>query len=268
VELSGLRVFAGALCALVFVAPDSDAATRTRAPECPAAGTKAISFEQPSEGGFLTDDGVEVRLSGVLATDIASTALSEVLRSGPLTIAAKPEPDRYGRVLGNVFASNVWVQSELLRRGEVRASPDLANGPCANLLLKAEEEGRRARAGHWGDGTFRVLTPEGLRNRTGTFQIVDGRVVSATVTMGRAYINFGPDYRTDFTVTVSPDDMRSFRRARFDVPGLSGKRIRVRGWLEFYNGPEMEVATPAAIEVLDNQNECEKEMTAENTCAK
>jgi len=27
--------------------------------------------------------------------------------------------------------------------------------------------------------------------------------------------------------------------------------VRVRGWLEFYNGPEMDVSTPAAIEVLE-----------------
>jgi len=45
--------------------------------------------------------------------------------------------------------------------------------------------------------------------------------------------------------------MRTFRRARFDIRALSGKRIRVRGWIEFYNGPEIEIATPAAIEVLE-----------------
>ena len=56
---------------------------------------------------------------------------------------------------------------------------------------------------------------------------------------------------TDFTVTVTPKDMRNFRAAKFDVKALAGKRVRVRGWIESYNGPEMEIATPAAIEVLD-----------------
>jgi hypothetical protein len=50
---------------------------------------------------------------------------------------------------------------------------------------------------------------------------------------------------------VSPQDMKAFRQARFDVKKLAGQRVRVRGWLEFYNGPEIEVATPAAIQVLD-----------------
>jgi hypothetical protein len=56
---------------------------------------------------------------------------------------------------------------------------------------------------------------------------------------------------TDFTVTVGPDDMRAFRQARFDIEALTRKRIRVRGWVEFYNGPEITIVTPGAIEVLE-----------------
>ena len=52
------------------------------------------------------------------------------------------------------------------------------------------------------------------------------------------------------TVTVAPDGMKAFRQARFDVKKMAGKRVRVRGWLERFNGPEMEIATPAAIEIL------------------
>jgi hypothetical protein len=67
----------------------------------------------------------------------------------------------------------------------------------------------------------------------------------------RAYINFGADYKTDFTVTVGPDDMKLFRQARFDVKKLAGKHVRVRGWVELYNGAEMEISTPTAIQILD-----------------
>jgi hypothetical protein len=96
-----------------------------------------------------------------------------------------------------------------------------------------------------------VHDPNEIGGRTGTFQIVEGKVVTSTVTRGRGFINFGADYRTDFTVTIEPDDMRTFRQAKFDVPGLAGKRVRVRGWIEFYNGPEITITTPAAIEVLE-----------------
>ena len=45
--------------------------------------------------------------------------------------------------------------------------------------------------------------------------------------------------------------MKLFRQGKFDVKTLAGQRVRVRGWLESYNGPEMEIANPAAIERLD-----------------
>jgi hypothetical protein len=150
-----------------------------------------------------------------------------------------------------VFAGGASVQSALLRAGEVRVAPDPASTLCSKEFLESEDEARAQHAGHWRDGLFALRTPEQLNNRTGTFQIVEGTVQTATLVKGRAYINFGADYRKDFTVTVSPQDMKLFRQARFDVRKLAGQRVRVRGWVELYNGPEMEIANPAAIQRLD-----------------
>ena len=68
---------------------------------------------------------------------------------------------------------------------------------------------------------------------------------------GRYFLNFGEDYLTDFTVTIAPPDMRNFRSEGVDLNALEGKRVRVRGWMESYNGPNMLISTPRAIEVLD-----------------
>jgi hypothetical protein len=67
----------------------------------------------------------------------------------------------------------------------------------------------------------------------------------------RAYLNFGPDYKTDFTVTIAPTEMRLFRRAKIDPRELTGRTVRVRGWLGSYNGPEMELLTPSVLELLN-----------------
>jgi len=149
-----------------------------------------------------------------------------------------------------VFADGSSVQSALLRAGEVRVAPDRTSALCAKEFILAEDEARAQLSGHWRDGLFATRTPEQLGNRTGTFQIVDGTVTTATLVKGRAYINFGADYRTDFTVTVSPQDMKLFRQARLDVRKLAGQHVRVRGWLELFNGPEMEIANPASIQPL------------------
>jgi hypothetical protein len=211
---------------------------------------------------FIIADGSEIRLAGILspgadgeaasreAVSRARAALDAVLRQGAVTLAEQGQ-DRYGRVLAEVFVDGVWAQESLLRQGEVRAAPDNPSAVCAGRLLKAEDAARSAHAGHWQDGLFAVRTPEQLGSRTGSFQIVEGTVVTAAQVKGRAYINFGADYRSDFTFTVAPEDMKAFRQAKFDVKALAGKRVRVRGWLESFNGPEMEIATPAAIERLN-----------------
>lgn len=257
------------------LAPDSaDAAARQRAsrakaapkgPQCPEAGTHAASFAKIVSGtGFLTTTGEEIRLAGVLAPDedgqtlasasqaeAARARLSERLASGTVTYAADDTTrDRYGRIAAQVFVGGQWLEGDMLRAGELRSAPDRASAPCAKALMAAEDEGRTERAGNWRNGAFALRSPEQLSNRAGTFQIVEGIVQTATVNKGRAYIDFGADYRDDFTVTVAPEDMKLFRQARFDVRKLAGKRIRVRGWIELYHGPEMEIASPTAIETL------------------
>jgi endonuclease YncB( thermonuclease family) len=262
----------GAVASTALSPDDATAAARKRAasrtapkgPQCPVAGSRAVVFAKALNGtSFTTQDGLEIRLAGVMApdqngespsasaTDTARQALAAALQSGSLTLAPTEAPDRYGRVVAQVFAAGVWVQGTLLSGGILRTSPDRASAPCARQLLEAEDRARAAQLGHWHDGAFAVRTPEQLRNRVGTFQVVEGEVTTANTNKGRAYINFGADYKTDFTVTIGPDDLKLFRQARFDVKKLAGKHVRVRGWVELYNGPEMEVSTPIAIQVLD-----------------
>ena len=245
--------------------PSLAAKSVTNPLQCPAEGSRVVAFARALDGaGFLTSEGEEVRLAGVLApgaggeaesqstADGARDALERALRARTVSIAeAEPSRDRYGRTLAQVFADAMWVQRALLEAGETRAAPDAASGPCAKPLLGAEAVGRAKRLVHWRSGVFRVRSPEELRSRVGSFQIVEGKVVTASVTRGRAYINFGADYRSDFTVTITPEDTRQFRQAKFDIRRLAGKRVRVRGWVEFYNGPEITIGSPNAIEVLD-----------------
>ena len=263
------------LAGILLVPADGDAASRkataasraaaAKIPQCPSAGTRSVIFAKALDGSsFVTPDGMEIRLAGVLSpgeggetlshpqADTARATLAALLRSGPVTLAGDENPpDRYGRIRAQVFAGGASVQAALLRAGEVRVAPDRTSALCERDFIAAEAEARAQRSGHWRDGLFALRTPEQLDNRTGTFQIVEGTVQTATLYKGRAYINFGADYRKDFTVTVSPQDMKLFRQARFDVRKLAGQRVRVRGWVELYNGPEMEIADPAAIERID-----------------
>jgi len=238
--------------------------TRRAEDVCPRAGRQAVAVARVADGDtFFAGDGHEIDLAGVLApgsggerlasgqVQAARAVLERALAAGSVTLAISGQPDRYGRLKAQVFAGDDWVQARLVSNGLVRAMPDLISAPCAPALLAIEKRAREAGSGHWSDGMFGVQTPDTLRRTTGTFQIVEGAVVSGAVVKSRVYLNFGTDRRRDFTVTIAPEDMRNFRRLHVDWQALAGKRVRVRGWMEFYNGPMISLYAPGAIEFLD-----------------
>jgi hypothetical protein len=67
---------------------------------------------------------------------------------------------------------------------------------------------------------------------------------------GRIYLNFGNDWRSDFTISIDRKDVRAFAAAGIDLKGLAGKRVRVRGWIEWRNGPMIAATHPEQLELL------------------
>jgi micrococcal nuclease len=67
---------------------------------------------------------------------------------------------------------------------------------------------------------------------------------------GRIYLNFAEDWRRDFTVSVARKDVDAFTAAGIDLKELAGKTIRVRGWLQWRNGPMIEATHPEQIELV------------------
>ena len=71
----------------------------------------------------------------------------------------------------------------------------------------------------------------------------------------KLYLNFGNNWRDDFTVSVSALNLRKFTKRKIDLKKWNGKKIRVRGWLRSYNGPFMEINHPERFEPLFQQQE-------------
>ena len=160
--------------------------------------------------------------------------------------------DRHGRLLAHLYdESGLWAQGEMLSRGLARVYTFGDNRWQAAAMLALEEAARGARRGIWRRRHYRVRTVAETPQWIGTFQLVEGRVLAAAVVRGRGYLNFGDDWRSDFTVSVPPRFRRLFRQAGVPISVYAGKRIRVRGWLRNYNGPMMEATHPEQIEMLD-----------------
>lgn len=256
-----MRPVVMAAAAMVLLLPG----TAMALPSCagPVEISDARLRQVEPDGSIVLVDGRRLHLEGVRlpsgALDRAPrafgnqalTALAALLRSGPLTLTAlSPKKDRYDRIRVQAFAGDEWVQGALLDRGLARVwiAPDRTE--CAPELFAAEARARAARAGLWSSPAYAIRNPSNLESDTGTFQIVEGKVLDASVRNGRVYLNFGADWRTDFTVTIDPVDRGNFRGSGVDPTSYVGQTVRVRGWVQSQNGPEIEVPNPQGIEVL------------------
>tara|TARA_R110000868_G_scaffold68551_2_gene202614 strand:+ start:3819 stop:4625 length:807 start_codon:yes stop_codon:yes gene_type:complete len=165
--------------------------------------------------------------------------------------------DRYDRALAQAYrvGDGEWLQAAMISAGEARVLSHKSNRQVAPALLELETIARQAGLGIWSEPGNRVRDthPDALAQDIGSVQLVEGRVAEVTrLRSGRTYINFGADYRTDFTVVVEARDEAAFEEAGRSLADLSGRRIRVRGWLEAENGPLMRIDHPERIEMLED----------------
>ncbi|OEJ69720.1 thermonuclease family protein [Magnetovibrio blakemorei] len=218
-------------------------------------------------------DGRQVRLVGIQAPKLALGRAN--FKDWPLAIEAKrgaedlvldqdvhlyfaPAPqDRHGRVLAHVTrqTDSVWLQGELLKRGLARVYTFPDNRVLAAELLAFERQARSAQVGIWALVHYMVRTPYTLAADMGTFQIVEGRVLDTAQVKNTVYVNFGKNWRSDFTVKVSARDAKLFAEAGIELLALKGKRVRVRGWIKSQNGPMIELDHPERLEILEDKKD-------------
>ncbi|WP_323761662.1 thermonuclease family protein [Maricaulis sp.] len=178
--------------------------------------------------------------------------------------------DRYGRALAQIVieagadsaggadragapATAGWLQYRLVEAGLGRVMSHADNQAQVAWLLPVEDRARRAGRGLWAgpDHQVRDTHPDELAQDVGTAQLVEGRVLDAVqLNSGRIYLNFGSDYRSDFTVRIDAADSQAFTDAGLTPDGLVGQRVRVRGWVTDENGPMIVIDHPARLERL------------------
>lgn len=194
--------------------------------------------------------GPALRGEGALARR-AREALRKLVMGVPLELRyGGARTDRHGRVLGQLFAGGRWVERELVRRGlaRVHGEADAREGIAA--LLAAEAAARKARRGLWRRPAFRVRTPDEAAQDAGSFQIVAGKVASVAAVGGGVRVNFGPDWRTGFSLHIGHEALELCRTAGLDPRTLVGARLRVRGFIDGTRRPTIEVTFPEQIERL------------------
>ncbi len=221
------------------------------------------------------EGGLKVRLSGVQAPKLPlgrkgfkAWPLGKEARAA-LTVLTKGQKvglyyggerrDRYERALAQVFTlkangkPDLWVQEEMVRLGMARVYTWPDTFQDSGRLYMAEREAREAGRGIWSNAYYDIRSPAPnmLAQDVDSFQLVEGIITSTADVRGRVYLNFGADYKTDFTIAIAKRDRKRFKRAGLDPVSLEGARVRVRGWVELMNGPMIWLDHPERLEVLD-----------------
>jgi endonuclease YncB( thermonuclease family) len=173
-----------------------------------------------------------------------------VLRHGGETV------DRHGRALGHLFLAGdpeIWVQRTMVAQGLARVYSFPDNRACLAELLAAEGRARTMRLGIWTDPYYTVRRadrPEAIVERSGHYELVEGRVLLADQAGRRVFLNFGRHWKEDLTVVIEGRALRLFAETGLDPLVLEGALVRIRGWVDDRDGPRIEVTHPEQIEVL------------------
>lgn len=235
----------------------------------PATPPVALQAEAVRSAHALTvidDNGVRhtLLLAGVTGPDVdaapdaarrARQALDNQLGSAAFTHQPVGEPDRYGRMPSRVQKAETGDLAQIMvEAGWLMVWPRLGQPADFDRLYVAESRARNANAGAWGEGAFAVRDPDPnrLAQRLDSAQIIEGRVVSTGAARdGRVFVNFGLDWRTDFTAMADAEAAQRFAARDLDLLALEGAVIRVRGWLFDLNGPSIVLDHPAQLEIVD-----------------
>ena len=203
--------------------------------------------------------GFEPSARGAARMAQAQAALQDWTRGQALALPQRlPLPDRWGRLLTPAFlASGEDIGLKLVAQGLMRVGPNQTD-PCLAPLLAAEIQARNAKLGLWADSYYAVLLTQSpadftakAREHAGEFVIVEGQVQRVGQTPARFYLDLGSAKGSNLSVTFSRQYAKAFASNGVAAEGLMGKTIRVRGQLEYRTRSQIEIYTPAAVEVMD-----------------
>lgn len=201
-------------------------------------------------------DGPEVVFGCDLTLAQAALALARDLTEGKavrLVMNPARREDRYGRLLAQVIARGadgreVDVGAALVRAGLAHLYPLSGQEIGVAALLPLEHEARAAGRGIWRLPELQVTEAARAGTQYGHYALISGTVAKVTRLKNRMVLNFGADYRTDFSVIIDKRDWRRFRS--LDLQGLAGRRVLVRGFLHEDYGPAMRIGNPWQMELL------------------
>lgn len=183
----------------------------------------------------------------------AKRALEDLITGQPVRLRCKSKrQDHLGDTVAHALgADGAWVQHSLIAAGHAYFMPYFSRPVAEAPLRSAEAFAQTAELGLWQRRLLAPVTATGDAVRPGWFQLVEGKILSENRRHEKTYLNFGRDWRRDFTVEIPKKLYRQFDGTSDATLGLTGKTIQVRGWVEWAGGPKIILEDAAQLLVLE-----------------
>jgi len=202
----------------------------------------------------ILEGGDRIRFLGIDAPEkgeeFAERARSRVLElvREPVDLVLCEEKDDYNRFLAVLLKGRLNVNLTLLAEG--LALPMLIP-PCGKMVagevLEASAPALVSRKGIYSGAAFDPLDHESAGERVGSRTVVRGRILRLHKGPTAWHLNFGEDFRTDFTAVLFSEGRRRYRDLGLDPEDLVGQEVLVLGKIKEYNGPEIIIKGPEQI---------------------
>lgn len=221
-------------------------------------GTGVVS-KLSKQNVIILKDGRKLTLANIyVSKKLGHSYLKKLLSIKPITFyASGRKTDRHNRHIVQIFfqenGKRVWLQDHLINEGLAVPMALPNTRQCFHALLESEKKARmKDLKNQFINQHFSIIKSSNLKllneKDQGSFQIVEGKVRSFHRTAKNTYLNFTNNWRTDFTVIISNHLLKRKKDKWPNLKAMKGKTVRVRGWLDHYNGPMIRLDVPEMLE--------------------
>lgn len=201
-------------------------------------------------------EGIHYRLSGIR---MLSDTLTEDVRTNLHVMSEHLEDvdfefDRYGE--RKVSALKVFEEASRYWLSAGHAILDMQQADQSidwQSWLQLEDNARLQQLGEWRNSDMLKDARQPHHISEG-FRLVTGVVKDVWARGDTVFLNFGENWRNDFTVRARASHMKSLRRRLeendMDFEKMIGQNVRVRGFVFDANGPMIDLSNAAQLELL------------------
>lgn len=205
---------------------------------------------------LYADQALEWLDTNLLGKDVTLYAPSDIGDAGR---------DRMGNQLAQAVINTTppqWVQGVMIGSGLAWEDSTPASRSMAKDLLAIEDKARATAQGFWAAPGMAVRKADAIGTARDEFMIITGTAVDTTDKKLVFFANYGDDWKTDFTIRLSKENLRDNFPPGFHIGLLKDKPIRIRGWVTETNGPMIELTHPEQLEFLPEEKADEEAASA------